>query len=97
MPVIQVQMVSAPWCKRCAVLKPDIQLTSNAAQAEFVYLNFDELDDDDEAKLAVTALPTVRMRIGDGQWKNYPAADIPKWKEEILALVPVAPSADEDF
>ncbi len=97
MPSIQVQMISAPWCKRCAEMKPDILRTANMAQAHFMYLNFDELEDDDEAKLAVKALPTVRMRVDGGDWKAYPAGEIAAWKEAILALVPVAPIADDDF
>lgn len=94
--MIQVQMISAPWCKRCAEMKPDILRTVNMANAEFMYLNFDELDDDDEAKLAVKALPTVRMRVDGGDWKAFPAGEISVWKETILSLVPVAPT-DEDF
>lgn len=78
-------------------MKPDILRTTTAAQAEFTYLNFDELEDDDEAKLAVKALPTVRMRIDGGEWKAYPAGEVPVWKETILGLVPAAPAADEDF
>ena len=65
------------------------------AQASFVYLNFDELEDDDEAKLAVKALPTVRMRVDGGEWKAYPAGEVPAWKEAILALVSVAPTGDD--
>lgn len=95
--MIHVQMISAPWCKRCAEMKPDILRTVNMAQAQFTYLNFDDLEDDDEAKLAVKALPTVRMRVDSGDWKVYPAGEVAAWKETILALVPVAPAADEDF
>jgi thiol-disulfide isomerase/thioredoxin len=97
MPSIQVQMISAPWCKRCALMKPDILRTVNMVNAGFTYLNFDELEEDDEAKLAVTALPTVRMRVDDGDWKAYPAGEISVWKEAILALAPVAPTEDDDF
>ena len=78
-------------------MKPDILRTANMAQASFVYLNFDDLEDDDEAKLAVKALPTVRMRVDGGEWKVYPAGEVPAWKEAILALVPVTPAEDEDF
>lgn len=68
------------------------------AQAEFTYLNYDELDDDDEAKLAVKALPTVRMRVDGGKWETYPAGEVAAWKEAIVALAPAAPVAnDEDF
>lgn len=97
MPSIEVQMISAPWCKRCAELKPDILRTANMAQARFAYLNYDELEDDDEAKLAVKALPTVRMRVDNGDWRAYPAGEVAAWKETILGLVPVAPADDDDF
>jgi thiol-disulfide isomerase/thioredoxin len=92
--MIYVQMISAPWCKRCHLMKPDIECTAAAAAAEFTYLNFDDLADDDEVKLAVKALPTVRMRVDSGEWKAYPAGKIDEWKEAILALVSVAPTDD---
>jgi hypothetical protein len=96
MSAIEVQMVSAPWCGRCQTLKPDIVNTATAAAATFTYLDYDELDDTDEAKMAVTALPMVRMRINGGPWKNYKPADIDKWRDDILAAVPLS-TTNTDF
>lgn len=90
-------MISAPWCKRCAEMKPDILQATNMAGATFTYLNFDEMEEDDELKQAVKALPSLRMRVGDGEWKLYAAGEVGAWKEALLAAASVAPATDTDF
>lgn len=96
----EVVLVSATWCKRCAELKPEIQRLCAAAGVSFDIVDYDELEDDDPVKVAVKALPTIRMRpAGDDVWKTYKPAEIDAWKSAVTAL-PLARAfaqGDDDF
>lgn len=83
---IEVQMISAVWCKRCQTLKPDVERLCGLAEATFTYVDYDHLEEDDEVKKAVTALPTIRMRTSDnGAWTPYTPDDLETWKVVIAA------------
>ena len=91
---LEVRLISAAWCKRCAVIKPDVEALCKTAGATFTIVDFDELEEDDPVKRAVTALPTILM---DG--KAYTPAELDAWRAAITAVaVSVAVGAgDEDF
>lgn len=92
----EVQMISAVWCKRCQTLKPDVVRLCGLASATFTYVDYDELEEDDEIKKAVTALPTVRMRLSsDAPWTTYTPAELDAWKEIITAAA--VAGGDTDF
>jgi hypothetical protein len=92
MPVVEVQLITAEWCKRCHQIKPDVVATCAMTGASLGIVDYDELADDDPLKDAVEALPTIRMRTDPtAAWVSYVPANIEKWKEDIIALFdPVA-------
>lgn len=94
---LEVRLISAAWCKRCAVIKPDVEALCKTAGATFMIIDFDELEEDDPVKRAVTALPTILMDN-----KAYTPAELDTWRSAITAAaVANAVSAvgriDEDF
>lgn len=94
---ITVKLVSAPWCKRCHELKPDIAAAAAIAGATLEVVNFDELEDDDPVKAVVASLPTILMQteVG-GPWSTYTAHTLAEWKAAIMAGAPVN-TTDTDF
>jgi len=81
----QVEFISAPWCARCKVLRPVVEETCRIAGATFSYVNFDELDDDGELKLAIKSLPSMRTRLASQQeWIIWPASEIDSWRFAVL-------------
>ena len=93
----EVVLVSATWCKRCGELKPEIQRLCTVAGVVFNIVDFDELDEDDPVKMAVKALPTIRMRSStDGEWQTFRPTEIDAWKSAVTAL-PLTVTSNEDF
>lgn len=81
-----VKLVSAPWCKRCHELKPNIAATVAIAGATLEIVNFDELEDDDPVKAAVKSLPTILMQTETGgPWSVYNVHTLAEWKATVLA------------
>jgi thiol-disulfide isomerase/thioredoxin len=92
-----VKLVSAPWCKRCHELKPDIAAVAAIAGATLEVVNFDELEDDAPVKLAVASLPTILMQMeAGGPWASYTAHTMAEWKVAVLAGANVV-TTDTDF
>ena len=76
----EVQMISAPWCKRCSVIKPGVEQVCKTVGATLTILDYDDLEDDSPIKKLVSALPTL---VIDG--KAYKPADSDAWREVLLA------------
>jgi thiol-disulfide isomerase/thioredoxin len=91
---IEVQLISASWCKRCAVIKPEVEALCKTAGAKFTVVDFDELEEDDPVKCAVTALPTILMN-----GKTYTPAELDAWREAIAAaaVAGAVGVGDDDF
>ena len=92
---LEVQLISATWCKRCAVIKPEVEALCKTAGAKFTVIDYDELEDDDLVKRTVKALPTILMG-----GKAYTPADLDAWREAIAAAAvagAVGASGDDDF
>jgi hypothetical protein len=87
---IEVQLISAPWCKRCGVIKPGVEQACKNAGATLTVVNYDDLTDDSPIKNRVTALPMIL--IGD---KAYKPADSDEWRD-VLAAAAVANAVGED-
>jgi hypothetical protein len=81
--MIQVQLISAPWCKRCQTIKPDVTTLCAQSEAELTILNYDDLEEGSE-KAAVSSLPFIRMCVSD-KWKTYTAATFDEWKRDVAA------------
>ena len=94
---IEVQLISATWCKRCHAIKPEVTQLCAATAANLTVVDYDELEEDDPIKKEVTALPTVRMRSDPaGEWIPYTPAILDKWKADIAGLA-ITAGNDEDF
>lgn len=87
---LTVELISAAWCKRCTVIKPEVASLCKAAGAIFTVIDYDDLAEDDPTKSAVTALPTIVMG-----GKMYTPAELEKWRADISAAALTA--GDEDF
>lgn len=101
-PKAEVEILTAVWCKRCKEIKPVVQQTSAMAGASYREVDYDELEDDNPVKVAVKALPTIRVRMAaEGSvWRSFTPAELEAWKEFMLNSVAfaVASSAvDLDF
>ncbi len=92
----EVVLVSATWCTRCKVIKPDVEALCRTAGATFSVVDYDNLEERDPVKEAVKALPTIRMRVGNSPWSTYVPAEIESWKSAMLSAATV-PTTGEDF
>jgi thiol-disulfide isomerase/thioredoxin len=97
----EVELLTAAWCKRCKEIKPVVQQTSAMAGATYREVDYDGLGDDDPVKVAVKALPTIRVRLhGEGGWRVFVPAELDEWRNFMLNRVAfsVVPSTvDLDF
>ncbi len=94
---VTVEIISAPWCKRCHTIKPEVAAVCAVAGAQLIYVEYDDLSEADQT--CVTSLPTIRMRIGteENGWSIWTANTLEAWKTAIMATVSAAPSSDTDF
>jgi hypothetical protein len=93
---VTVEIISAPWCKRCHIVKPAVAATCALVGARLTYVEFDDLDE--AAQASITSLPTIRMRIGadENGWSIWTANTLDDWTTAIMATASVAPT-DTDF
>jgi hypothetical protein len=89
---LEVQLISAVWCKRCAVIKPDVEALCKTAGATLTIVDFDELEEDNPVKRTVTALPTILMN-----GKAYTPAELDAWQSAITAAVVASAVGSTDF
>lgn len=91
---LEVQLISAAWCKRCAVIKPEVEALCKTAGALLSIIDFDDLEDDDLVKRTVKALPTILMG-----GKAYTPAELDAWREAIAAaaVAGAVGVGDDDF
>jgi hypothetical protein len=81
--IVAVEYVSASWCKRCHELKPLMTTVCAVSGVKPTMIDYDALDDDDPVRAAVTSLPMIRMRINNGNWLLYTAAQFDDWTAKI--------------
>jgi len=94
---VEVQFISAKWCKKCVELKPDAIQLCSIAGITMTIIDFDELDEIDELdeldefneiKHTIKTLPTIRMKTstdsGSSVWKQYTAHEFDMWKSDLL-------------
>ena len=92
----EVVLVSATWCGRCKIIKPDVEALCKTAGATFTVVDYDDLEEDDPVKQTIKALPTIRMRCGDSTWSTYTPSEIETWKSAMLSTA-ATPTSGEDF
>lgn len=80
----EVVLISATWCARCKLIKPDVEVVCRNVDAIFSIVDYDDLEEDDPVKKSVVALPTIRMRRGDGEWTSYKPSELETWRASML-------------
>ena len=98
----EVELLTATWCKRCKEIKPVVQQTSAMAGASYREVDYDVLEDDDPVKVAVKALPTIRVRMAaeGSEWRVFVPAEMDAWLDFMLnhvAFSAAASAIDLDF
>ena len=89
---VEVQIISAPWCKRCHIVKPEVAKFCGMNGASFTEVDYEEMEE--IQKDTVKSLPTIRMRLSPSSpWSTYTADTLETWKTDIVKLSP----ADTDF
>ena len=89
---IEVQIISAPWCKRCHIIKPEVARYCTMTGLELVAVDYEEMEEAE--KNTVKSLPTIRMRVSSTDpWSTYTADTLETWKTDIVKLAPT----DTDF
>lgn len=97
---VEVQIISAVWCKRCLTIKPEVEALCAMAGATLTKLDMDQLEEDGDPLFGeVKSLPTIRMKkSAEEPWVTYTAATLDEWKAAIVASASVMPNAeDTDF
>jgi len=90
---MNVQIVSAPWCKRCQTVKPSVAEYCKLSGATLTYVEYDEMEEDEKVK--ITALPTIRMRLKpDDGWTSYTADTISAWQQAIMRIAVATSGTD---
>ena len=86
--MIEVQVVSASWCKSCDVAKPQVLKMCEMKGATMSVVDYDELEDvDGDLHAQIKSLPTIRMRVADGAWTHFSGTGcVVAWTEALLAL-----------
>lgn len=85
---IEVQIISASWCKRCGIIKPDVAQYCALNGAALTVVDYEE-ELDEKEKEGIKSLPTIRMkRISETVWMIYTADTIEAWKTDIVKLAP---------
>jgi hypothetical protein len=88
----EVQIISAPWCKRCKTIKPDVANTCTLSGVALTEVNYDEMVETD--KETIKSLPTIRVRPDPGkEWVVYTADTLDEFKSAMMT----AAIADTDF
>lgn len=91
----EVQLISAPWCKRCAVIKPDVASHCTMNNATFTIVDYEEMEENEKAD--IKSLPTIRMRLGPmGSWAVFTADTLESFKT-TLAHASLKQSTETDF
>ena len=89
---IEVQIISAAWCKRCHTVKPEVAKFCSMTGATFAVVDYEEMETSDQEK--IKSLPTIRMRVSStDEWATYTADTLEVWKTALIKLAPV----DTDF
>ena len=89
---VEVQIISAPWCKRCHIVKPEVAKFCGMNGASFTEVDYEEMEE--VQKDAVKSLPTIRMRNSPSSpWSTYTTDTLETWKTDIVKLSPI----DTDF
>lgn len=89
-----VEFITATWCGRCKEIKPRVMQICATMSTMLTFVDYEEMDE--EAKAAITSLPTIRMRTTATEpWVTYVAATIEDWVDAMASQKLVM--SDTDF
>jgi thiol-disulfide isomerase/thioredoxin len=92
---IEVQVISAKWCKRCHTVKPEVEAICKLNGASYEVIDYDSLEDSETTE--IKSLPTILMRSSPSEeWTRYVTDTLENFKKEIVAISLKNP-AYEDF
>jgi len=78
----EVQLISAPWCKRCTVIKPDVASCAAMNGATLTVVDYEEMEEAEKAE--IKSLPTIRLRLGPmGSWTVFTADTLELFKTTL--------------
>lgn len=90
----EVQLISAPWCKRCQVVKPEVAAHCVMSGATMTVVDYETMEEDEKA--LIKSLPTIRMRLGsDKAWSIFVADTLDAFKTELAQTA--LQSSNTDF
>ena len=90
----EVQIISAPWCKRCHTIKPDLATSCALSGLILTVIDYEEMEETEKAE--IKSLPTIRMRSSAaGPWVIYTADTLEICKTAIAHAADL--TADTDF
>ena len=91
----EVQLISASWCKRCVVIKPDVASHCAMNGATFTTVDYEEMDEAEKAE--IKSLPTIRLRFGPTDaWAIFTADTLDLFKTK-LANASLQQNTETDF
>ena len=83
----EVQLISAPWCKRCVVIKPDVASCAAMNGATLTVVDYEEMEESEKAD--IKSLPTIRLRLGSTEaWTVFTADTLDLFKTTLRVKVP---------
>jgi hypothetical protein len=74
-------------------MKPDIQAACTLAGASLLFVDYDDLEENDPLK-AIRSLPTLQIRVGE-TWKSFVANEYTLWEETLM--IQSATEGSDDF
>ena len=90
----EVQIVSAPWCKRCHTIKPEVTAACALNGLVLTVIDYEKMEEAEKAE--IKSLPTIRMRASaEAAWVSYTADTLAAWKEAFSQIA--ISTTDTDF
>jgi thiol-disulfide isomerase/thioredoxin len=83
--MLEIQFVSAPWCKSCDKIKPEFIAHCKIIGTEPIFINYDTMDEDFQA--TIKSLPTIKVRNDtDEEWTYFTALTFDAWKTFVINI-----------
>lgn len=93
---MELQIISATWCKRCDEIKPKATAVAGLASTTLKVVDYDaELTEEERGE--ITKLPTLRFRASaTDSWRTFLPTEFDAWKRTVLEAV-ILMEDNEDF
>ena len=91
---MELQIISAAWCKRCDEIKPKAIAVAGLASTTLKVVDYDaELTE--EEREVIQKLPTLRFRASTtGAWRAFLPTEFDAWKRTVLEAAVLAEDSD---